>query len=583
MTAKPTNPFHPENAPRYTTTPSEPTPPAAPNDELAKALAILEGAKLAYGIEADDVVLFGAMGKYFTTGHLRTIAAAARRCQEAEAQLAALRDANEPTLMVDGEQIETLRQDRDKALAELARLAAPNAALRTALYAYQDYRSAETSIDMEWFYKKWPDTREMGEAGELEAWLDAKVREALAAQPDAPRAKEPTVVEMRVCEIPWLVLNTGVLYRFSSDPECEKCAAYQSPKAPEPQGDEVAALRQRLRTATQTLVAAIGADAPLNVEAAAERIVQRLHAMTRDRDGWEKMHTDVAVELQESERQLSEARATIAEHGRQLAEANQALGLLSTLKGDFETPRLASEPVVGAQEIHAHVTRQLTEATAANELIHCIHCGHEGPKSDRAAARAHILVCEKHPLNTAVQRIAELEKQLAAARAEAAGAGVQRAVRELEGIERHVRGYRVICGQESSDTLAGIGGMASHVILQVGERIDALRAELPPAAKPEATVPVLADECGADVRLVNYGKCLNKKPCAVHGVDSGPVWQAFEPAPQPDERVERLRRMRLDNGYDERNALFLIRDILCGEAAKPEPVADGGGKVVDRG
>jgi hypothetical protein len=60
----------------------------------------------------------------------------------------------------------------------------------------------------------------------------AEIDKLLAAEKLTAAAGGEEVIEMRRCEIPYLVLRAGPLYRFSDAPGCEKCAAYADLKQP---------------------------------------------------------------------------------------------------------------------------------------------------------------------------------------------------------------------------------------------------------------------------------------------------------------------------------------------------------------
>ena len=78
---------------------------------------------------------------------------------------------------------------------------------------------------------------ELRNAWEKRAYqAEAELRAAPASQPSVP---EP-ITEMRMCEIPYLILHENQLYRFSVAAGCKECADYLNPPAPaDPSSKEV--------------------------------------------------------------------------------------------------------------------------------------------------------------------------------------------------------------------------------------------------------------------------------------------------------------------------------------------------------
>jgi hypothetical protein len=391
------------------------TPPAAPNDELAKALARFHdiGRSLSDDshVDLDD-------GEGVLMSELRTIAAAARLCQEAERN---------------AKQWEDSAHAYSKRVDELARLAAPNAALvEAAQYAVEYFA---------WSTAEGAPQRDDAKAKKM-------LREALAAQPDAPQAKEPTddavcrelratqsAIGMRAVSTSWGP-GSGVLFVRADevnaiiDARCAALATGQAaPKAPEPQGDDVAACPYGGEIWAPEHVTGGQWDPRVkcgDLGQLCAKCVRDFAALQERVKDLESQRNGLigACSLNKAER--DEARATIAEQGRQLAEA--------TKNADYW------------KNIHEENRKVVNEFRTMLAFPH----------------------------SRTLRSIAiDLQGQLAAARAEAAGAA-DKALRQLR--------TRILLGNESIR------------VRDVVASIDALRAELPPAAKPEATedVPIAA-------------------------------------------------------------------------------------------
>lgn len=82
-------------------------------------------------------------------------------------------------------------------------------------------------------------------------------------------------------------------------------------------------------------------------------------------DDWESLVVRAHLRAEKAEGALKVVTAERDEERKRCGDYAQALGLLSTLKGDFETPRLLDDPVGSAREIHDHVSKQIAQARAA--------------------------------------------------------------------------------------------------------------------------------------------------------------------------------------------------------------------------
>ena len=74
---------------------------------------------------------------------------------------------------------------------------------------------------------------------ELHRKLNCQWMTCQAAPASQPSVPEP-ITEMRMCEIPYLILHENQLYRFSVAAGCKECADYLNPPAPaDPSSKEV--------------------------------------------------------------------------------------------------------------------------------------------------------------------------------------------------------------------------------------------------------------------------------------------------------------------------------------------------------
>jgi hypothetical protein len=111
-----------------------------------------------------------------------------------------------------------------------------------------------------------------------------------------------------------------------------------------------------------------------------------------------------------------------------------------------------------------------------------------------------------------------LHRENEALRASAAGGkGVARAVAELEAVKKHARSYSVVVGQESTDTLAGIGGMLCHVETFLDELIAALQSEAQPPAVPAGVVRECSAPCMAFTGMEGSRWTTTCSKCDKHG------------------------------------------------------------------
>lgn len=119
-----------------------------------------------------------------------------------------------------------------------------------ALECLRDRRAVDrVELSSTMFYDRW-------------GTFDHAVWSAIAALEEAMAQKPPAVVDMNVCEIDHLFLNTGVLYRFRRAEGCDACASYgkrsDKPAAPVPSDEEIVAGFNMVDLPSNTPWAAIG-------------------------------------------------------------------------------------------------------------------------------------------------------------------------------------------------------------------------------------------------------------------------------------------------------------------------------------
>jgi hypothetical protein len=133
-------------------------------------------------------------------------------------------------------------------------------------------------------------------------------------------------------------------------------------------GRDLAAVAERARQATQTIVEAVGADGPLNVDVAAARIVSRFAMVSRGEGNAGAKVDALRAQLAEAERTLSHAIET-----REWTEAKawEALGIAQPT--DATALDLAARIRFAVEDRDAF--RALLARAARGELPRCDDCG----------------------------------------------------------------------------------------------------------------------------------------------------------------------------------------------------------------